>query len=196
MNNVLKSALLASLTVGLFASPVHCLAQQPQRQNRGNVDPQQARQRMMDRYREQLEVKNDADWNVLEPRIQKVMDARREVAQGGMGGAMFGRGRGGANNAQGGDQAQSTRRARQGNNNAQGDQAQPTRRAPQLSAAGQALQEAIKSNASADDLKAKLASYREERKEKQAKLEAAQADLQKILSLKQESTAVLMGLLQ
>src|SRR5205814_1892732 len=47
----------------------------------------------------------------------------------------------------------------------------------------EALQKAVESKASADELKAKLAQYREARKEKQAKLEKAQDELRQLLSL-------------
>ena len=57
-------------------------------QERRNFDPEEMRQRMMDRYREQLEVKNDDEWKLLSERITKVSDARRDL--GGPGG--FGRG--------------------------------------------------------------------------------------------------------
>src|SRR5687768_10316220 len=39
---------------------------------RGNFDPEQMRQRMMERYKEMLEVKTDDEWKVIEGRIQKV----------------------------------------------------------------------------------------------------------------------------
>jgi hypothetical protein len=194
MNRILKSALLACLTAAISTAPIQCWAQQ-QRQNRGNVDPAQARERMMERYREQLEIKNDSEWSAIEPRIQKVLDARRDL-QSGVGMAMARRARGGADNAQT-DQAQGTRRGRRGNNNnSQGDQPQATRRGPQPSAAAQSLQQAVTSNAAADEVKTKLASYREERQQKRAKLETAQTELQKVFSVRQEATAVLMGLLQ
>ena len=47
-----------------------------------------------------------------------------------------------------------------------------------------------------DELKAKLTKFREARKDKEAKLAKAQEDLKKVLSVKQEAAAVLMGLLQ
>ena len=68
----------------------HLNAQDRQdRGGRGNFDPEQMRARMMERYRESFEVKDDAEWKLIEGRITKVMDARRE-----MGG--FGRGFGGS----------------------------------------------------------------------------------------------------
>ena len=58
------------------------------------------------------------------------------------------------------------------------------------------LQKAIDANASKDELKAKLAKFREARKQKEAKLQQAQEELRKVLSIKQEAAAVLNGLLQ
>jgi hypothetical protein len=156
-----------------------------QRPGGGNFDPAEMRQRMLDNARERLEIKGDDEWKVIQPRIEKVMDARRDVGFGG-GMGMFGRGprRGGgdANTAQGsGDNNQGARRGFRGG--------EP---APEADA----LQKAIDSNASNDEIKAKLAKVREARKEKEAKLASAQEELKKVLSVKQEATAVLMGFLQ
>jgi hypothetical protein len=132
---------------------------------------------MMERYKEVLEVKGDDEWKVIEPRITKVTEARREVGFGGGMRGMFGPRRPAAES--------------------QGDQQNDRRRnfGPPPSAAAQDLQKAIDSKASADTIKAKLAAYREERKQKQANLEKAQDDLKKVLSVKQEAAAVLAGLL-
>jgi hypothetical protein len=136
---------------------------------------------MMDNIRESMAVKSDDEWKVIEPRIQKVMDARQAV---GFGGGMRGFARrggpgGGGDNANNADQ-QRTRR------NFGGEQSQ----------AAQDLQSAIESGASADTIKAKLAAYRDDRKDKQAKLDQARADLKKVLTVKQEAAAVLAGLLE
>src|SRR5215469_15474367 len=63
---------------------------------RGNFDPAQFQQRMMDRIRQNLNFTNDADWNAVQPLVQKVLDARRDVGGGGFG--MF------RNRNRGGDQ--------------------------------------------------------------------------------------------
>jgi hypothetical protein len=140
----------------------------------GNFDPAQMQQRMMDRVREELGFTSDADWNAVQPLVQKVMDARREVGVGGMG--MFGRGRGGPGGPGGG-----------GNRGGMFGQTSPEQ---------QALQNAIDANAPAAQIKELLAKYKAVRKEKQAKLAAAQADLRKVLSVKQEAQATLMGLVE
>ena len=152
----------------------------PQRPGRGNFDPEQFRQRMMERYREALEIKSDDEWKIIETRITKVTDAQREARSGG--GGMFGRGGpgrrpGGDTNA---DQGADNRRSRFGG---------------EPSPEAEALQKAIDAKASNDEIKAKLAKYRESQKTKQANLEKAQEELRKLLSVRQEANAALLGLL-
>jgi len=57
---------------------------------RGNFDPAQMQQRMLEDLRDQMEVKEDAEWKALEPLIQKVLDTRRQVESDRFRG-MFGR---------------------------------------------------------------------------------------------------------
>ena len=57
---------------------------------------------MMDNIREQLGFTNDTDWNAVQPLIQKVTDARRDVGFGAGMGRMFGRNRGGGGGGNGG----------------------------------------------------------------------------------------------
>lgn len=161
--------------VVLLLGAGHLNAQDRQdRGGRGNFDPEQMRARMMERYRESFEVKDDAEWKLIEGRITKVMDARRE-----MGG--FGRGFGGPPRRGGDDQGGGGDRRRFG---------------PEPSPEAEALQKAIEAKASNDEIKTKLAKYRESQKTKQANLEKTQSELRQVLSVKQEANAVLMGLLQ
>lgn len=147
-----------------------------------NFDPAQMRQRMMDRYREQLTVKDDTEWKVIGDRITKINELR--LATGGRGfGGFGGRGPGGAG---GGADAQG---GRQGRGNGAGFGGQPNPGA-------EALQAALDSGASTEDIKVKLAAYRASIKENEAKLEQAQDELRQLLSVKQEATAVLIGLLK
>lgn len=140
-------------------------------------DPAQMRQMMTDRLREQLDIKDDAEWKAIEPKVAAVFEARMAVGFGG------GRGMGmrpPRNN--GGDNAQ-TQRPRGGF----GGQPSP---------AAEALQKAIDAKAPAAELKAKLEAYRAEVKEKEAALTKAQDDLKKLLTPQQEAVAVLDGLLK
>jgi len=41
------------------------------------------RQRMLERMRDQFDVKDDAEWKAISQRIEKVMQARRSVGGGG-----------------------------------------------------------------------------------------------------------------
>ena len=64
----------------------------------------------------------------------------------------------------------------------------------QASPEQEALQKAIDDNAPAAQIKDLLAKYKAAQKVKQAKLEAAQADLKAVLTTKQEAQAYLLGL--
>ena len=151
------------------------------RRNRGsggpgggaNMTPEQMRARMLERVREQFGVKDDAEWKIISERVEKVSAARREMG-GGMG--MFG-GRGGPGGTGGAGGGRG------------GFGGEPTPEAT-------ALKSAIDNNASADDIKAKLAAYRGAQKEKEAKLAKAQDDLRQVLTAKQEAAAVLAGYLK
>ena len=143
--------------------------------DRGNFDPAEMQKRMMDRYREQLEVKSDDEWKVIEPRVTKVMEARRDASMGGG----FGRGgRGGPPGGGGGDQG--------GGRSPFGGEPSPE---------ADALKKAVDAKAPAEEIKAKLAKFREAKKAKEAVLAKAQDELKKVLSLRQEATAVMSGLL-
>jgi len=139
----------------------------------GNFDPAQFQQRMMERYKERLEITDDAEWKAIQPLVQKVQDARMATMSG-MGRGMFGRGpRGGGN---------------------QGDQQRP-RFGPQPSPEAEALEKAVESKASSAELKSALQKYLDSRKKAQGDLEKAQADLRKVLTPRQEAIATLSGLL-
>ncbi len=178
----LRTGLLALVAATLAFVPATSLAQAPGRDRqdqqdrgpRGNFDPAQFQQRLMDNLRERLGVTDDAEWKIISERIQKVMEARRNTGFGMGAGLRFGGppGRAGADNAPGG---------RRGF----GAAALPE---------AEALQRAIESKASKEELKAAMAKYREAREANQAKLRQAQEDLRKVLTLEQEAIALQMGL--
>jgi hypothetical protein len=172
---------MAGVATGLCLSSNVAMAQgqgggQGGGRQRGNFDPAQMQQRMMERYKETLEVTNDDEWKAIEPLIQKVTEARMQTMRG-MGGGMFGPRRGGGDNP-GGDQGQ-----RRG-----GMFGQPS---PEQ----EALQKAIDAKAPKAEIKAALAKYAEARKARQAQLEQAQENLRKVLTARQEAIATLNGLL-
>jgi hypothetical protein len=145
------------------------------RPGRGNFDPAQFQQRIMENLKEELEITDDAEWKAVEPLVQKVLDLRRQ-SMSGMGRGMFGRNRGGGPQ---GDQ----NRTRGG-----GVFGPPN---PEV----EALQKAIDGKAANSEMKAAVAKFQEARKAKQAELEKAQADLRKVLSVRQEAIALANGLL-
>ena len=146
-----------------------------QRQRRW--DPAQMQQQMMQRIQDELGFTNETDWSAVQPLVQKVVDAQLASRGGGMG-RLFGRGpRGGNNGDQGG------RPQRMG-----GMFGQPSPEA-------EALQKAIDDNAPAGQVKDLLAKYQASQKAQKAKLEAAQADIRAVLTVKQEASATLLGLL-
>ena len=79
-----------------------------------------------------------------------------------------------------------------GDNN---DQGGGRRFGGEQSAEAQALEKAIEANAPSAQIKAALEKYRAARKDKEAKLAAAQENLRKVLTTKQEAQAVLINLL-
>ena len=100
MKQLKKVLALAAMAAALGFSNANVSAQ--------GFDPEQMRQRMMERYREQLEVKSDDEWKVISPMVEKVTTARRNVMAfggGGFGGfgGRGGRDRGGDNNQGGGE---------------------------------------------------------------------------------------------
>jgi len=143
---------------------------------RGNFDPARFEEMRLERTKEQLEITDDNDWSAIKPLVQKVFALQRESFAG-MGRGMFGGGRG----PRGGDNAN------------QGGGRQRMFGTPMPEA--EALQRAIDGKASSAELKAAIAKYHEARKAKIAELEKAQADLRKVLSVRQEAVATVNGLL-
>lgn len=139
----------------------------------GNFDPAQFQQRIMDNVRDQLGFTNDTDWSAVQPLVQKVLDAQREVRGPGMRG-LFTRNRGGGQGGPGGRG---------------GIFGQPS---PEQ----EALQKALEDNAPASQVKDLLAKYKVARQAKQAKLEAAQDQLKSVLTSKQEAQAYLLDLVR
>ena len=167
---------MAGVAAGLCLGASQGLAQQDNQGARPdfrNMDPAQRQQFFLDRIKERLEIKDDAEWKAIQPMVQKVMDLQRQVASDRMRG-MFGR----RSSDQGGDQG--------GRRGGFGPQQPPSPEA-------EALQRAIDSKASNSELKAAIARYAEWRKAKLAELEKAQADLRKVLTVRQEAIAVSSG---
>jgi len=147
------------------------------RQGRGNWDPEEMRQRMMERVKEQLEITNNDEWTAVQPLVQKVMDARREAMASNLGGMMrgFGRGPRGGDNATEGDR-----------NRRPGGWGEPSPEA-------EALDRAIEAKATREELKAAMEKFRAAKKQKEAALKESQDNLRKVLTVRQEAIAMANG---
>lgn len=131
---------------------------------------------MMDNIRDQLNFTNDTDWSAVQPLVQKVMDARRDAGNGGMGRMMM----------------------RRRNNNGDQNGGGGGRRGGFFgtpSPEAQALQSALDNNAPSDQIKDLLAKYEASQKAKQAALKTAQENLRAVLTPRQEAQATLLGLI-
>jgi hypothetical protein len=177
----LKNTLLATGAAALvWATAGSVIAQDapppgPRGGGRGNFDPAQFQQRMMENIREEMGVTNNEEWVVIQARVQKVMDARRDVAPGGFGRMMRPR----RNQDNNGDNGPGGRRGMFGGT--------PM---PEM----EALNSAIESKVPAEQLKSTMDKYRVARKAKELALEKAQLDLKSILTVKQEAVALSLGL--
>ncbi|MDP6904517.1 MAG: hypothetical protein QF406_08730 [Verrucomicrobiota bacterium] len=181
MNTIIKSlsllvvtAVFASVTVDISAQERDSNRDRGNRErgdrggrggDRGGFDRSQIMDRIMDRYRENLGF-SVAEWKVVRPKVQAVMDNRISGASGMM--SMFGGG------------------SRRGRGGSSSDEKSPTSDLRDL---------LEKENPAKGDIKAKLAAYRADRKAREAKLKKAQEDLRQLLTIKQEAQAVLAGLL-
>jgi hypothetical protein len=142
----------------------------------GQADP--AQQRFMQRVHDGLGFTNDADWSAIQPLVQNVFEAQRDLAPGGGVSRVpaVSRGASGTNGVSG---ARILRRAYFG----------PT------SPEAQALQKTLDENASADDVKTALTAYQAAQKVKRANLAQAQENLRKALTIQQEARATLLKVL-
>lgn len=147
------------------------------RPGRMNWDPEQFRQRMMERVREQLEITNDAEWKAIEPLINKVLETRRDSMMAGFGGMLRSFGRGGGGGFGGGPGGAGGFGAMLGEPN------------PELESLGKA----IDSKAGKDELKSAIAKVRDARQAREQKVKQAQEDLRKVLTLRQEAIAIMNG---
>lgn len=182
MPHAVTKSFLAAGILGLFALATPAFAQpqqpdpnQPQRQR---FDPAQMRQRMMDNLKDALGASDD-EMKALYPAIEKVMQLQRD-ARGGNIGALFRRGQdqGGGGGFRGGFGADPN--------------ATPSIVQQKL----QELQTAVDNKDTPPaDLKARLAALRQARDQARAELAKAQADLQGLLTQRQEAALVVYGIL-
>ncbi len=154
---------------------------------RGQFDPERMRQMMDQRMRETLGA-TEAEWKVLGPRVNKVMELSRQTRGGGRGGMMFGgrggfAGRGGPGGGRPGGPGGGTPGA-------------PAREQSAVEKAQTQLRTVLDNTASTpDQIKTQLTALRTAREKAKQQLAAAQQDLRKIITIRQEAVLVMMGTL-
>lgn len=152
----------------------------------GPPDPAQMRQRFVDRMKEQLGLSDD-EWKALQPKIEQVQQLRRDASArafffgpgggpGGPGGPPPGFGGGPGGPGRGGPDADRP----------------PSPVQQKLNDLRETLDN---KDAKPDDIKAKLAAFRDARDKARADLAKAQEDLRGLLTTRQESVLVIMGTL-
>lgn len=159
--------------------------QRGQRGQRGNFDPAQMqqrmeemRERMLERYNEELGA-SEAEWKVIKPLIADVTEKQRDTRGGGRGFGGFGGRRGGRGGPGGPD----------------GGEVDTSQMSPIQKASYELRQILDNENASAADIKAKLAALRSARKKAEDDLKASQEKLRAVLTTRQEAVMVVNGLL-
>jgi hypothetical protein len=147
----------------------------------GNFDPAAFRDRMMQRYKEQLG-SNDEEWKVLQPKLEKVLNAQRDSRSSG---GFTGRGGPGGRGNRGG-----------GNNNNNNAQAQADPNQSAVSRAATELRTAVEDKGStAETLASKVTALREAKEKAKADVTAAQKELRELLTARQEAVLVSSGVL-
>jgi hypothetical protein len=137
------------------------------RGNRGNFDPQAMRERFTGMIKDQMGA-TDEEWKVIEPKLTKVMEVRRDT--GGFGGGFRNRDRG-------------------------GDSQQQSDASPVQAASRELRQLLDNKDAPADQIAAKLKALREAKDKAKETLASAQKDLKEVLTQRQEAVLVMFGML-
>ena len=186
---MIRSAVLAGVALSVVLGATNLMAQQGGGggRNRGNFDPAQMRARMMERYQTALEA-SDAEWKVIEPLINEVNQKQMatRMARFNRGGAG---GRGGAQPAPGTADRPQRQQGPQGGRGGFGMNAEPS---PEV----EALQKALDSkDTSASEIKTKLSALRDSKKKQEKELVTAQEKLRAVLTVRQEASLVMMGML-
>jgi hypothetical protein len=170
-------------------------------------NPEDMRKRMVDGFRDRLDVKDNDEWSLISERIGKILEVRFAgfAGRGGQGSTRGGQGstRGGdrsrpeADGARGGERGEARGGERGGDNRGGGNRTRGntrTRGGDPNSASGK-LNAAIEANASGDEIKSLLAKLRAERKAAADTLKKAQDGLREVLTSRQEAIMVVSRML-
>jgi hypothetical protein len=180
------------LVIGLLLAS-QSLSQPEQRGQKGGpqagpggrqFDPARMRQMMEQRLREQLGA-TEQEWKVLGPRVIKVAELGRQTSGFGRGGMMFGmRGQRGGPGGPGGNRFGS------------GRPGTPDREPTAVEKAQEQLRTVLENtSATPDQIKTQLTALRKARETAKQQLAAAQQQLREIITIRQEATLVMMGML-
>ncbi|TKJ34697.1 MAG: hypothetical protein CEE38_17665 [Planctomycetes bacterium B3_Pla] len=178
----------AVLVIGLLLAS-QSLSQPEQRGQRGGpggrqFDPARMRQMMEQRMREQLGA-TEQEWKVLGSRVTKVAELGRQTSGFGRGGMMFGMG--GRRGGPGGPG---------GNRFGGGRPGAPDREPTAVEKAQEQLRTVLEdTSATPDQIKTQLTALRKARETAKQQLAAAQQKLREIITVRQEATLVMMGML-
>jgi hypothetical protein len=173
----LKSLVAATAVALIFLLDGKALAQPqggpPPGMNFQNMDPQQMMDMIQERInsslRERMAITNDAEWAIIEQRINAVTKARMAtMADSGLMGGMMPGGRAGGFASMFGTP----------------------------SPEAEALRRAVEDNAPPAQIHALLLKFQAARKEKEAAAAKAQAELKTVLTVRQEAIAVVSGLIE
>ena len=141
-------------------------------QGRGNWDPAQMQQRMLDRIKETL-APTDEEWKVLQPKVEAVQKLAMQARTGG--GGMFGR------------------RRQQGAE----DPTQPAREKSDVEKKTAELQALIDNKDTAPKaIQTKMQELRDAKTLAKLNLKKAQDDLRELLTPKQEAQMLMMGMME
>ena len=175
MNQLLT---ICGIATALFLSAGSGSAQTNNDNASGNGDNSDtAQQRFMGRVHDGLGFTNETDWNAVQPLVQKVFDAQRDVMRSGGMSRMINN-----NRRVNGTNVIAAVRSR-------------AVLFGQPSPEAQALQQAIDDNTPDSQIDTALTKYKASQKAKQANLVQAQENLRKSLNKKQEAQATLLKLL-
>ncbi|MFT4587366.1 MAG: hypothetical protein ACI9VS_001450 [Candidatus Binatia bacterium] len=198
MKNSLTRRIGVAVAICALTTSFSAMAQQ---RGGGGFDREAMMKMMKERFRTALEIKNDDEWAIIGERIDKVSAARQAVPtiRPSLGSGRPGRG-GGERGGQGGEQARGGERGGQGGEQARsgqrgGGRTGGSRFGGTPNPKAEALTKALESG-DEGAIKSALAAFRSERASKTAALEKAQDSLKELLTVKQEGTALTMGLVR
>lgn len=178
-----KLALLAAALLALGGST----ATAQEQKGRGGFNPEEMRTRMMESLRTLLEVKNDDEWKLISARMEKVREARDKVRSfSGDFRLLFSMGRegGATGGTTGGDQG---RGGPGGGRGGFGSTPNPD---------AEAFSKAVQNKAPTDELKQRMARYRDARKAAEAEYDKLSEELRQLLTVRQEAALVAIGSLK